>query len=155
MLNPCYFADRILKVGFKINLDNHHINHANSKLTIIPNHPEFGIEVRYIIKIIKELSVIYARIKNHHKFKYQTVFSARFDEQDEHNQVLDATELNINLNNKHNLTHTDIDNIDGKSPLDHQIQQREMKDSGWRFDKKNSYDYIFLSNQYSEWVKLY
>ena len=43
MLNPYYLTDRALQVGFKINLDNHHINHANSKLTIIPNYPEFGI----------------------------------------------------------------------------------------------------------------
>ena len=60
MINPYYFTDRKLKVGFTINLDNYHINHANSKLTITPNHPEFGIEVRYINKIIKELSIIYA-----------------------------------------------------------------------------------------------
>ena len=54
MINPYYFTDRNLKVGFKINLDSHHINHDNSKLIIIPNHPEFGIEVRYIDKIVKE-----------------------------------------------------------------------------------------------------
>ena len=30
-------------------------------------------------------------------FKYQTVFSARFDKQDEDNQVLDETELFINF----------------------------------------------------------
>ena len=46
MINPYYFTDRALQVGFKINLDSHHINHANSKLTIIPNCPEFSIEVR-------------------------------------------------------------------------------------------------------------
>ena len=64
MLNLYYFTDRNLKVGFKINLDCHHINHANSKLTITPNYPDFGIEVRYIIKIVRELSVIYARLIN-------------------------------------------------------------------------------------------
>ena len=37
--NPYYFTDSNLGVGFKINLDSHHINHANSKLTIIPNYP--------------------------------------------------------------------------------------------------------------------
>ena len=41
---------------------------------------------------MKEISIIYARIKNQYKFKYQTVFSARFDEQDEDNQLLDETE---------------------------------------------------------------
>ena len=54
MINPYYFTDRNLKVGFKINLDSHNINHANSKITITPNFKEFGIEVRYINKIMKE-----------------------------------------------------------------------------------------------------
>ena len=80
-------------MGFIINLYTHHISHANSKLTITPYYPEFGIEVRYFNKIIKKLSVIYAKLINQCKFKYQTVFSARFDEQDENNQVLDETEL--------------------------------------------------------------
>ena len=92
MINPYYFTDRSAKVGFKINLDNHHINHANSKVTITPNYPGLGSEVRYINKIIKELLVIYARIINQYNFRYQTVFSARFDTQDENNQVLDETE---------------------------------------------------------------
>ena len=135
MINPYYLTDRNLKVGFKINLDSHHINHANSKLTIIPNHPEFGIEFRYINKILKELAVIYARLINQYKFRYQTVFSARFDKQDEDNELLDETELFINLNINQNITQTDINNIDVVSQLEHQKQQLEMRDSGWRFDK--------------------
>ena len=66
-------------MGFKIYLDIHHINHANSKLTITPNCPEFGIEKRYFNKIRKEISVFYASLMNQYKGKYQTVFSARFD----------------------------------------------------------------------------
>ena len=120
-----------------MNLDSHHINHANSKLTITPKYPEFGIEVRYINEVIKEFSVIYARLINQYKFKYRRVFSARFDEQDEDNQVLDETDLFINKNINHNLTESDLDKIDIKSPLERQIQQQEMKDSGWRFDKIN------------------
>ena len=46
MLNPYYFTDRKMKVGFKIILDRHHIDHANSKVTTTPNYHEFGIEVR-------------------------------------------------------------------------------------------------------------
>ena len=117
-------------MGFKTILDSHLINHALSKLTIIPNYPEFGIEIRY-------LNI------NHYQFKYQTVLSGRFDKQNEDSQVLDETELFINLNFNHNLTQTDIDNIDVKSPLKHQIQQQEMKDSGWRFDKNNSMTVFF------------
>ena len=55
MLNPYYFIGRNLKVGFRINLDSHHINHSNSELTITSKYPEFGIEVRYINKIIKRI----------------------------------------------------------------------------------------------------
>ena len=157
MLNPYYFTDRNLKVGFNINLDSHNINHANSKVTITPNHPGFGIEVRYINKIVKELSIIYARLINQYKFRYQTVFSARFDKQNEDNQVLDETELFINLNINHNLTQTDLNNINVVSSLEHQIQQQEMKDSGWRFDKINSMSIYFhktLELNGSNYVKI-
>ena len=92
---------------------------------------------------MKELSVIYARLINQYKFRYQTVFSARFDEQDEDGQLLEATELFINLNINHNLTQSDLKKIDNRSPLEHQIQQQEMKDSGWRFDKINSMTIFF------------
>ena len=138
MLNLYYFTDRNLKVGFKNKLDSHHINHANPKLTITPSYPEFGVGVRYFKKIIKELSVIYARLISQYNFKYQTVFSARFDNQNENNQVVDETEIFNNLNINQNLTQTDIDTSDVKSPIEHQIQQQEMKDSGWQFDRINS-----------------
>ena len=75
----------------------------------MPNYPEIGIEVRYITKFMKELSIIYARLINQYNFRYQTVFSARFDKKDENNQVLDETILFNILNINHNLTQTDID----------------------------------------------
>ena len=136
--NPYYFTNRVLQVAIKIILDSHHINHANAKLTITPNFPEFGIELRYINKIMKELAMIYARLINQYKFKYQTVFSARFDQQDEDGELLDETELFINININHNLTQSDLDKINIISPLEFQIQQQEMKESGWRFDKISS-----------------
>ena len=122
MLNPYYFTDRTLQVAFIKSLDSHHINHANSKIFIKRNYPEFGIEIRYINKIMRELSIFYARLKTQYKFKYQKVLSARFDKQGESLELLDETELFINLNNNHNLTETDINNIDVKSQLRYQIQ---------------------------------
>ena len=38
MINPFYFTDRALQVGFNITLESHHINHANSKLIVKPNY---------------------------------------------------------------------------------------------------------------------
>ena len=127
-----------MRTGFKINLDSHNLHHTNSKITITPNHPEFRLENRYINKILKELSMIYARLINQYKFRYQTVISARFDKPDEDSQLLDEIELFINLNINHNSTETDINNIDVISPLEYQKQQQEMRYSGWRFDKINS-----------------
>ena len=143
MINPYYISDRNLQVAYKINLDSHHINHLNSKVTISSNFENTGIEFRFINKIMREMSIIYARLINQYKFRYQTVFSARFDKQDEDGQLLDETELFINLNINQNLTQSDIDNINITFPLERQIQQQEMKDSGWRFDKINSMTIYF------------
>ena len=59
MINPYYFIDEKIKNGFKINLESHNIGHANSILTITPKFPEFGIEYRYINKIIHKRIVCY------------------------------------------------------------------------------------------------
>ena len=157
MINPYCFTERNLKVAYKINLDSHNLHHTNSKLTITPTFQEFGIEFRFINKIMKELSVSYARLINQYKFKYPTVFSARFDQQDEDGQILEETELFINLNINQNLTQSDLDKIDIRSPLEPQIQKQEMKDSGWRFDKLYSmtiYFYKTTEMNGSNYVKI-
>ena len=137
MINPYYFIDKNLKIGFKINLKVN-FSHANSILTITPNFPEFGIEFRYINKNVKELSVIYARLINQYKFKYHTLFSASFYKINEEDQRNNEIELYMNLKINNNLTESDIDNIDVRSQLEHQIQIQETKESGWIFDKINS-----------------
>ena len=127
MINPYYFVDENLKIGFKINLESHNINHANSLLNIEPNFPDVGIDTRYVNKILKELSAIYARLINQYKFKYHVLFSASFYKINEEDQRSDEIELFINLNINNNLTKNDIDNINIKSQLEHQIQIQETK----------------------------
>ena len=138
MINPYYFIDENLKNGSKINLESHNISHANSILTVIPKIPEFGIKYRYINKIVKELCIIYARLINQYKFKYHTFFSASYYKINEEDQRNNEIEIYINLKINHNLTESDIDNIDVRSQLEHQIQIQETKESGWIFDKINS-----------------
>ena len=138
MINPFYFIDEILKVGFKTNLESHNIDHANSLLKIIPNFTDIGIEKRYVNKNLKELSVIYARLINQYKYKYHVLFSASFYKINEEGQRSDEIELFINLNINNNLTESDIDNIDIKSQLEHQIEIQQTKESGWIFDKINA-----------------
>ena len=80
------------------------------------------------------MSTFYARIKNQYKFKYQTIFSARFNKQNEDNQVVQEIELYINQNNVQSLTESDIIVIHNKSHLDLQIEYEEMKESALRID---------------------
>ena len=65
------------------------------------------------------MSVVYARLLNQYKFKYHTLFSASFYEINEEDQRYKEIELYINLNINHNLTESDIDNIDVRSQLEH------------------------------------
>ena len=138
MINPYYFIEENIKNGFKINLESHNISHASFILTITPNFPELGIEFRYINEIVKELSIIYARLINQYKYKNHTLFSASFYKINEEDQRYNEIELYINLKFNNNLTESDIDNIDVRSQLEHQIQIQETKESGWIFDKINS-----------------
>ena len=117
MNNPYYFIDENLKIGFKVNLESHNFNHANSLLNIEPNFPDIGIETRYINKILKEMATIYARLINQYKFKYHILFSASFYKINEEDQKTDEIEIFINLNNSNNLMETDVKNIDVKSQL--------------------------------------
>ena len=64
MFIPYYFFDRILQFGLNFTLDSHHNNHADSKKTNNPTFPEFGIETGYNIKILEDMSVIYAKLKD-------------------------------------------------------------------------------------------
>ena len=52
IINPYYFTDRSLRVGFNITLESHNIIHTNSKIFIKPNNLEFGIEVQYNNKLL-------------------------------------------------------------------------------------------------------
>ena len=84
------------------------------------------------------MSTIYARILNQCKCKYHILFSASFYKNNEEDQRDIETEYFVNLITNHNLTETDVKNIDVKSQLEHQIQIQGTKESGWVFDKSNS-----------------
>ena len=76
----------------------------------------------------KERASIYTRIIKQYNFKYQTVFSARSDKQEEDNHLSNDTEICVSLSINKNLPETDFDSIDNRYPLQHQIQKEELKD---------------------------
>ena len=143
LINPYYFTGRALQFGINITLQKHHNSHAYFKKIIKQNHPGFGIEVRYLNKLLKEMATIYARLIDQFIIKYQKVFSGSFVKQDEDSEVFHETESFNKLNNNHILLETDIDNIDFKFTLEQQNQNEEMKSSGWNFDKTNSMTIFF------------
>ena len=155
MIKPNYFTDRALQVEFKNTLDSQHINHINSILAINPNFPE--IETIKINEILKEMITIYAVLITEYELKYETLISARFDKQDEKGLMQEQTELIIKLGFMRNLTLNDIDNINVRFHLEHQILNQEMRDSGWRLAKIDSLAIYFFNNtglNGSRYVKL-
>ena len=84
------------------------------------------------------MAIIYARLTNSYKFKYQTVFLAKFDEQDEDGMLIDDVDLFNNIRTNNNLTQTDTNNIIIEWDLEEQLRDQESKVSGWRLDKTNS-----------------
>ena len=76
---------------------------------------------------------------------------------EDNGEYLDETELFINLKINHNLTESDLNNINIRWDLERQIQQQEIKYSGWRFDKIISMTIYFYKTQElngSNYVKL-
>ena len=69
----------------------------------------------------------YARLRNQYKFNYLSLFSASFYKINEEDQRSDETELFNNLNFNHNLTETDIKNIDVNSQLGHQYKFKKRR----------------------------
>ena len=148
MLNPYYFKDKDFYNFLKINLDSHHINHLNSKITISSSSTYHdNIPKDLINRLVKEMATIYAKLISQFKFKYQCTFLAYFDKQDEDGMLLDEVELFINLKMNHILTESDLKKINVKLDLENQIQQQEMKDSGWRFVKIISLTIYFYKTQ--------
>ena len=135
MNNFLYFTHRFLHVAYKINLNSHQRNLIECKLNNYNNSYEkrnnsgqknVETNVDYISWKIKQ-----------YNFNYQTAFSARFDEQDEDDQVLDEIELSDNLNTSEKSRESKIDTVNDTSQLEQQVENQETKDSDWRFDKCN------------------
>ena len=82
---------------------------------------------------------------NQYKFKNHTLSSASFLKINKNGQKSNVSELYINLNTNHNLTEYDIDDIDIKSRLEHQLQIQQTKESGWIMDKTSSRKVTFYN----------
>ena len=103
-----------------------------------------GGESRFINKIKKELSVIYAGLINQYIFKCHTFLSASFYKINEEDQRSNGIDLYVNLKINRKLTESVVDIVDVRSQLELQIQMQETKDSGWIFDKIISMKDIIL-----------
>ena len=58
MLNPYYLKNKNLYNILKINLDSHHINHLNSRITISSTTEYKSINMDLIDDLVKQMSII-------------------------------------------------------------------------------------------------
>ena len=103
------------------------------------------------------MALIYARLIGQHKFKYQVVFSALFEKMNEFGYIENKTEMYISLKLNHVLTSNDLDNLTINSQVESQIENKQMKESGWVFDKLVSMTiYFYKTNELngSSYIKL-
>ena len=76
------------------------------------------------------MSIIYGRLIDRFRFKHEVVFPDIFDE-----ETQEETEQLISFEVNQSLTRSDIEKYDLERELDGQIENLELKDSGWRFSK--------------------
>ena len=136
MINQYYFSKRY-EPQYEVNLDQHHPNHINSKITIKSKY-NLPTEMFDLNNILKEMSTIYARLINQFKFKNQVVFSVIFDK-----ETQEELEPYISLEVNQSLTWSDIEKYDLERKPYALIENLEMKDSGWRFYKISSMTIYF------------
>ena len=137
--NQIYFTDKILKIAYVINIDIYHDKHANSQLTVASKFDNTGKYINHINKIKVEMSHIYEKLLNQNTFKYQLTFLVifiKYGEDDD--EITCEIELPFTLSLTHNLSQSEIDNINIQCALKNKIQSLEMKESGWNFQRFNT-----------------
>ena len=84
------------------------------------------------------MSYIYGKFINQYKFKYQLSFMAIFNKFEEDGDIRKEAEMSMNSNMINNLTQSAIDIVNIQWELESRIQNLEMKESGWVFQRVNS-----------------
>ena len=103
------------------------------------------------------MAMIYARLIGQYKFKYQVVFSALFEKMNEFGYIENKTDMYISLKLNHVLTLSYLDNLTINSQVESQIENKQMIESGWVFDKLVSMTiYFYKTNELngSSYVKI-
>ena len=72
--NLWYFTDRLLKIAYDIDIDNHHEKHAISIKTITSKFNKRGVDIIHSNRILIEMANIYATWTNQYRIKYQLTF---------------------------------------------------------------------------------
>ena len=140
------FHDNTLDISYDITVDRHHKKNLNSQITVTSKFYDiFGIEMYYINDIFKEMAHIYAKFIIQYKFKYQLSFMLLFYKFEEDGDIRKEAEMTINMKMTNNLTQSEIDNVDIQWDLEARIQNLQMRESGWHFQRVNSMTISFYN----------
>ena len=89
------------------------------------------------------MSHFYAKLMNQYKLKYQIKFLVLSNKNGEVNETISEKDLPTTLSITHNLTQSEIDNINIQWTLEKRIESVEMKKSGWNFQRFNNMSISF------------
>ena len=92
---------------------------------------------------MEEMSHVYAKLMNQYKLKYQIKFLVLSNKNGEVNETISEKDLPTTLSITHNLTQSEIDNINIQWTLEKRIESVEMKKSGWNFQRFNNMSISF------------
>ena len=93
-MNNSESSDKNLSFANGEEIKSHHFNEKVSEIIVTPRRISELFDVSFLVE---QMFKIYARFLNQKKTKYQTGFSAGFDEKDEDDQIVDGIEILFNL----------------------------------------------------------
>ena len=152
--NP-YFLDEELSTKYKVNLIAHNQSDLNSMVSIKPMEGQWMNEDHFN-RLIQQICNTYARIIGQSKFKVNVMCNVLFDQFIEETMETEELEMVIRLKMINVLTPSDITAIDVRQAILAEIEEAEMRGSGWRLNKIVSMDlHLYKTNDLSKYGATY
>ena len=112
-----------MEIAFDITIDYHHNKHENSQIKITAKLNNRGIDKTHNDKILKEMVNLCSKLMFQYKFRYQLICLVLFNKNGVDNEILPELDLPITLSSAHNLTHSELDNINLQWTLENRIKK--------------------------------
>ena len=92
------------------------------------------------------MSHIFAKIKDHYRFKFESTFLVLFNKYGQDNEITSGIELFATLKFTHILTQSETDKINFQWTLENGIKSVEVKEYSWNFQRTNTMGISFCKS---------